>query len=75
MTRIDNEADIQVRNTVAELLNTHANDVMLICVVGETVETRLVPSRYSLQNRLLYLFVYFIYGLFNDTADSSEYKA
>jgi hypothetical protein len=50
MTETDTEAEIQVRNTVTELLNTHADDVMPIFVVGETVKARLVHSRYSLQN-------------------------
>jgi hypothetical protein len=57
MTEIDNEADIQVRNTVAELLNTQANDVMSMFVVGEAVVTRLVHSHYCRMDNITCLSV------------------
>jgi hypothetical protein len=63
MTGIDNEADVQVCCAVAELLNTHADDVMLGSVVGETGKMRLAHG--ALVTAELHVFVHFVCGVFS----------
>jgi hypothetical protein len=73
MTGIDNEADVQVCCAVAELLNTHADDVMLGSVVDETGKMRLAHG--ALVTAELHVFVRFVCGVFYHSSSGHETAA